>query len=118
MDMLVFVFTLQKQTEHEGLITSDPSPWSIPQHTVPCVMRDVRCTIWTEKVTQTIPQTTSRKLWIFEAAGDLVFPVCPKGYSFQNSGEYICVNTESDPACVLHTQLMKNKITKPVFRNK
>lgn len=40
MDMLVFVFTLQKQTEHEGLITSDPSPRSIPQHTVPCVLRD------------------------------------------------------------------------------
>lgn len=41
MDMLVFVFTLQKQTEHEGLITSDPNPQSIPQHTVPSVTRDM-----------------------------------------------------------------------------
>lgn len=41
MDVLVFVFTLQEQTEQEDLITSDPSVQSITQHTASQVMSGV-----------------------------------------------------------------------------
>lgn len=37
MDVLVFIFALQEQTEQEGLITSDPSV----QHTASRVMSSV-----------------------------------------------------------------------------